>query len=305
MLSKVQSKVESGGVNMPVEYVTTDDFHIEKYTIKGNMTTMHYHHAYELYYVLEGEREYFIGDSFYSVESGDFVWVPKNMLHKTEGRDTTRFLLHFKEAFLEKYFSPETINKLTSSKPFVFRPEPDHKAKFEELFYEILMEYNKKKIHYEDYNEFLIVQPFFNILFFIFSHNNYYQKDISKPNERMHEIVKYINNNYQDPITIQKIAYDFGITKDHLCHIFPKYMGVTFITYLNTVRIKAACDILKKEKDSILEISNKCGFSSSHYFSKVFKKEKGMSPSEYRSQFKVVSSKSRNKNDMESVDDDL
>ena len=167
----------------------------------------------------------------------------------------------------------------------------DRKTEFEELFYEMLMEYNKKKIRLEDYNEFLIIKSLFETLFFIFFHDNYYQKGISKPNERMHEIVKYINNNYQNPITIQKIAYDFGITKDHLCHIFPKYMGVTFVTYLNTVRIKAACDILKKEKDSILEISNKCGFSSSHYFCKVFKKEKGMTPREYRAQFKLVSSR--------------
>ena len=276
---------------MPVEYVTTDDFYIEKFIIKGNMTTMHYHHAYELYYILEGDREYFIGDSFYSVECGDLVWVPKNTLHKTEGKGATRFLIYFKESFLEKYFSPEIINKLTSGKPFVFRPEPDRKTEFEELFYEMLMEYNKKKIRLEDYNEFLIIKSLFETLFFIFFHDNYYQKGISKPNERMHEIVKYINNNYQNPITIQKIAYDFGITKDHLCHIFPKYMGVTFVTYLNTVRIKAACDILKKEKDSILEISNKCGFSSSHYFCKVFKKEKGMTPREYRAQFKLVSSR--------------
>lgn len=280
---------------MPVEYVTTEDFYIEKYTYKKRMATMHYHHAYELYYVLEGEREYFIGDSFYSVEDGDLVWVPKNMLHKTEGKGATRFLIYFKESFLEKYFSPETINNLTCPKPFIFRPEPNLKAEFEDLFYKMLMEHNKKRMHIESYDEFLIAKTFFDVLFFIFYHNNYYQKAISKPNERMHEIVKYINNNYQYPLTIQKTAYDFGITKDHLCHIFPKYMGVTFITYLNTVRIKAACEILKKEKDSILEISNKCGFSSSHYFCKVFKKEKGMSPSEYRAQFKLISSKQKHK----------
>ena len=264
------------------------------------MTTMHYHHGYELYYVLEGEREYFIGDNFFSVEDGDLVWVPTGMLHRTEGKGATRFLLYFKDSFLRKYFSSETVKRLTSQKPYVFRPEQKYKAEFEEMFYDMLKEYNRKKIHQEDYDEISVVKPLFEMLFFVYSHDNNYKKNISKPNERMHEIVKYINNNYQNSLSIQQIAYDFGITKDHLCHMFPKYMGVTFVTYLNTVRIKAACEIMKREKDSILEIAEKCGFSSTHYFCKVFKKEKGMSPSEYRSQFKIVSSKTRNKSNLES-----
>ena len=275
---------------MPIEYVTTDDFYVEKCTVKNNIPTVHYHHAYELYYVISGEREYFIRDSFFSVSEGELVWVPKGALHRTEGKGATRFLIYFKDSFLDKYFSEQTVKKLTYDRPFVFRPDPKYKAEFEELFYETLKEYNGKKIHLDEYDEFLAVKPFFELLFFVFSHDNYYEKGLSKPNERMHEIVKYINNNYQNSLSIQDIAYDFGITKDHLCHMFPKYMGVTFITYLNTVRIKAACEIMKKEKYSILDVATKCGFSSSQYFCKVFKRERGMSPSEYRARFRVKSS---------------
>jgi two-component system response regulator YesN len=86
---------------------------------------------------------------------------------------------------------------------------------------------------------------------------------------------------------VQDMADRFGVTKNHFCHLFTQHMGVTFITYLNTVRIKAACDMIKKDQDTILEISSKCGFCSSHYFYRVFKKEKGLSPSEYRQQFRT------------------
>lgn len=281
---------------MPIEYVQTEDFYIEKYTIKTPMSDMHYHHAYELYYIVDGERKYFVGDSFFSASKGDLVWVPRDMLHRTEGKGASRFLLYFKDSFLKKYFSDEAISRITSAKPFVFAAEAKYKEEFENMFFDLLKEYNRKKIHLEEYDEFSVILPLLKILYFIFSHENYYEKSISKPSERMHEIIKYINDNYHAPLTIQSVADEFGITKDHLCHIFPKYMGVTFITYLNTVRIKAACELMKKEKDSILEIANKCGFSSSHYFCKVFKKEKGMSPSEYRAQFKVVSSKKRKAN---------
>ena len=278
---------------MPIEYVQTEDFYIEKYTIKSPMGDMHYHHAYELYYILEGEREYFVDDSFFSLNKGDLLWVPQNMLHKTEGKGASRFLLYFKDSFLRKYFSADTVEKLTRKKPFVFSAEAKLQEEFENMFFDLLKEYNRKKLVIEEFDEFSVVLPLMKILHFIFSHENCYKTSISKPNERMHEIIKYINDNYSSPLTIGSVADEFGITKDHLCHIFPKHMGVTFITYLNTVRIKAACELMKKEKDSILEIANKCGFSSSQYFCKVFKREKGMSPSEYRAKFKVVSSKTR------------
>ena len=280
---------------MSIEYVQTEKFYIEKYTIKTPMSTMHYHHAYELYYILEGEREYFIGDSFFSATQGDLVWVPADSLHRTEGKGATRLLMYFKKSFIQEYFSNGTISKVTYDTPFVFRADAHARGTFENMFFDLLKEFNKGKIQDESNDEFLIAKLLFEILFFIFSHENCYKKSLSKPNERMHTIIKYINDNYSNQLSIQEVADEFGITKDHLCHVFPKYIGVTFVTYLNVVRIKAACEMMKKEQDTISDIAIKCGFSSSHYFCKVFKSEKGMSPSEYRAQFKTISSKLKQK----------
>ena len=56
-----------------IKYVQTPNFHIETYTLKQPQPNMHYHHAYELYYILEGEREYFVGDTFFKLKKGDFI----------------------------------------------------------------------------------------------------------------------------------------------------------------------------------------------------------------------------------------
>lgn len=275
-----------------IQYVKTDEFYIEKHTLKTPQADMHYHHAYELYFVIEGEREYFIGDKFFKVKKGDLAWIPKDMLHRTDGKGATRFLLFFKESFLKKYLSNEAVARLANPEPFVYTPDVKYASEFQNIFFNMLKEFNKTKTAEESYDEFLAARYLSELLFFIYSHENHYIGENEKLNTRMHEIVKYINNNYPYDMSIQDLADKFGITKNHFCHIFTKHMGVTFITYLNTIRIKAACDMIKKDGDTILEISSKCGFCSSHYFYRVFKREKGISPSEYRNQFRKKAKKS-------------
>ena len=265
-------------------FVTTKDFFVEIYTLMSPQNHMHHHHSYEIYYILDGEREYFIGDKFFNVSSGDLVWVPKDMLHRTCGKGATRFLIYFTDSFIQKYLSEEAAERLLCKEPFVFRPENKVESEFRNMFYELLKEYEKGD---SDYDEFIINRIMADLLYFIYSQKNYYKEISVKPNLRMHHIVKYINDHYSEDICMQDMANMFGVTKNHFCHVFSRYMGVTFITYLNTVRIKAACDLLKKDSDSILDVSNKCGFCSSHYFYKVFKEEKGMSPSEYRAKFRT------------------
>ena len=269
-----------------IQYVKTKDFFIEKYTIKIPQTDMHYHHAYEVYYVLDGEREYFIGDKFFRVKTGDLVWVPKDMLHRTDGKGATRFLLFFKESFLQEYLSENAVRRLAINEPFVFTAGEDVAKELKEMFFSMLEEFNKGKNPEEGFDAFLLSKKLSDLLFFISTNKNYYTDINTALDERMHLIVKYINGNYPYVLGLQEIADKFGITKNHFCHAFSKAMGVTFITYLNTIRIKAACDMIKRDEDTLLEIANKCGFCSPHYFYRVFKREKGMSPSEYRNQFR-------------------
>jgi AraC-like DNA-binding protein len=59
-------------------------------------------------------------------------------------------------------------------------------------------------------------------------------------------------------------------------------MGISLINYLNTVKIRAACDMIQKGMGSMTDIALRCGFNSSAYFCKVFKQETGLSPREYK-----------------------
>ena len=246
---------------------------------------MHYHHAYEVYYILEGEREYFIDDTFFKVTKGDLVWVPANMLHRTDGKGATRFLLYFKPDFIANYIQPPMMDKLLKKEALVFRFDTATDKQVNTLLNRLLSEFALREKHPQDSDDLLIISNLLQLLFLMYTAENHYLSEIPEDNHAS-QIIKYVNENYATIIDMEEIASKFFISKYYLCRIFKKSIGVSFISYLNTIRIKAACELLKTENLYLSEIAIRCGFNSTPYFCKVFKDEKGVSPSEYRNKFK-------------------
>ena len=94
--------------------------------------------------------------------------------------------------------------------------------------------------------------------------------------------MSYIETNYSYPITVEDIAYYVGISRSHLFRSFQNYMRKSPKDYLSGYRIRQACHLLRETDLSVSTIAYSVGFENNLYFSKAFRKQKGMSPSEYR-----------------------
>ena len=268
-----------------ISYVHTKDFYIEKYTLKKPQPNMHYHHSYELYYILDGEREYFIGDRFFRAKKGDLVFVPANMLHRTDGKGATRILLFFKPEFISKYIQNAMLEQLLKKDPYVFHADAANDKIINQLFTRIYSAYASYEKDHKQADEITITGYLFQLLFLMYSEENLYVPD-TQEDSRTAKIIKYINENYAYITGMDEIADKFFISKYYLCRIFKKSIGVSFISYLNNIRVKAACELLRSDELFLSEIAIRCGFNSTPYFCKVFKTEKGVSPSEYRKRLK-------------------
>lgn len=268
----------------------TEDFYIEESTIKTPMSYMHYHNSYELYYVIDGCRDYFIGNQFFRATDGDFIFVPKNILHRTDGKGATRILLYFSDLFLLNYFSQDIVNfVLTSFQPCVYHPSPEDSKHFHTIIKTLLNEFNTQKNIKKHKDSTMIAAYLYELLFgFTFKKNTYSSNNFS--DERISLIVDYINENYKKIDNIEEIAENFFISKYHLCRIFNKVLGISLVTYINMVKIRAACELMQKGSKNMVEIGLACGFNSSAYFCNVFKREMGISPREYRIQLKKEAS---------------
>lgn len=257
-------------------YFPTNDFHVEKRTARKPMSFMHHHDSYELYYTISGEREYFIENSFFKAREGDFVLIPKNMLHRTAGKGADRILIYFSDTFLERFFSKEMIAYfLQGFTPKIFRPSGEAEEKSKALLSALLSSYTASA------EPTYMASLLFELLFMISTTENTAEKAVTEDN-RINKILCFINENYGTIETIDEIADQFYISKYHLCRSFSKSMGVPLVKYLNTVKIRAACELLNDKDVNMTEIALSCGFNSSAYFCKVFKEETGFSPREYR-----------------------
>ncbi len=92
----------------------------------------------------------------------------------------------------------------------------------------------------------------------------------------------YINIHYNKDITLGELAGMSGYSKSRFSHIFSKTTGTTPMKYQNSIRLKVSAEMLLSTGNSISEIAVSCGFSDPLYYSKLFKREYGVSPKEYR-----------------------
>ncbi len=100
---------------------------------------------------------------------------------------------------------------------------------------------------------------------------------------RFESIIEYINNNFTDPnMSIGKVSDVFFYRKKYLSSLFMKKTSVKFTDYLNNLRIQHAIKFMKEKSIPVSEIALKCGFSDPFYFSKVFKRITGKTPTEFK-----------------------
>ena len=146
------------------------------------------------------------------------------------------------------------------------------KSEFTKLFYL----WNKKNLWY--------IQSSFSVLYNLHAEAiKAENKSYVKQNKLFSKIATYILENYSSPaINVTDIANHAGISEVHLRRIFKSAVNTTPVKYINYLRLEKAKNMLINSNYSVNEIAFSVGFEDAYYFSRLFKKEIGISPSEYK-----------------------
>ena len=96
-------------------------------------------------------------------------------------------------------------------------------------------------------------------------------------------IEQYLVDNYQRNIKAGELSMEFGFVSEYISRIFKKYVGLSPSRYLTKIRMEKACQLIKNHPGiQVKEVADQVGYKDIHYFSKVFRKEMGVWPSEYK-----------------------
>lgn len=103
----------------------------------------------------------------------------------------------------------------------------------------------------------------------------------------VYPIGKYMVVHVEEKLSLENVANAVFLNKNYVSHIFKKYVGMSFVDFVNEVKVDRAKILLKDRNKKIHEIAAQLQYADAEYFSKIFKQKTGISPSEYRNFLKT------------------
>ncbi len=241
------------------------------------MPKLHSHPHYEIYFLYEGSRSFFIENALYSITAPAVLVVPPFAMHKTEGGAFRRVNIYVTESILDD-FQKEVLTSLSLS--FVPLTEEQTKKLRDVLALSLDRPLSEEHTLEVDKAKF----AYFTLLLYHFAENRlpHSRESEGQASPLVTKAINYMNANYAEPLTLDDLAERIYATKQTLNYHFKKDLGCTPMNYLLRLRLTKVKEMLATSNKSIEEISECCGFSSGNYLTLIFKQKEGISPSSYR-----------------------
>ena len=102
--------------------------------------------------------------------------------------------------------------------------------------------------------------------------------------EEINEIIRYIRIHYREDITLAKLAERVNLSRVYFSQLFKKETGMNLTDYLISYRVEKAAELLKRSNKMVYEVAAEVGIPDQHYFNRLFKNLKGMTPAKFREQ---------------------
>ena len=244
-------------------FKTNPRFSHDNITNQRKFTGVHYHDDYELYYLVNGQTKYFIGDEIFKTDSEDCLY-------------NERFLVGFKLDSIDG--RTYTAIKELCEKRVVSVPR-SRLDQLENVFLRLEAEYDGDK------DKTLIDLYIAELVLKLGRCCVPHRQRLTEADMLIHEISRHISLNYSEDLSLDKLAFDFALSTSHLSRRFKAVAGIGINEYITYVRVLNAEKLLKTTKMPVTEVAAACGFNDSNYFSTVFKRIKGVTPLKFSKKF--------------------
>jgi AraC-like DNA-binding protein len=249
------------------------------------MTDQHSHDEYELYYLIAGQRDYFIRDRTYRVERGSFVFIEKDELHRTIDTGVPnheRVVVNFSPSLLAGF-------PLYGRSGVITLP-PQEQYKGETLVRELVDEANGSAAGSDIMIESLLRQLLLR-LFRAQAEQPETQAQPSSVHRTISEVAAYVGMNYSEPLRLNEVAKRFFVSTYYLSRKFKQCTGFGFSEYVQLVRVREAQRLLRETDLKMIEVAARIGIEPVANFYKLFKASNGCSPLQYRKRQQALASK--------------
>lgn len=256
----------------------------------------HFHNLMEIGICHEGNGEMIYEECREQYQPGTLTIIPKNLLHVTvseEGKPSFWEYLFFDPAQIihevypdDEMFCRQVLDQLSKTH-LTFRQE--HCQQLTQLIGLLIYEMAHKEKHYKRVTKALMEALIMEIYRLCMSEKSTTSR-ISPMKSggvgttvQLRDALEYIDKNYMDAgLRIEQLADLCGLSETHFRRVFKEQLHVTPSEYVNLVRIRQACELLRKSSMSMGEISDNVGFESTTSFTRNFKKLLDITPYQWK-----------------------
>ncbi|MDE6961453.1 MAG: AraC family transcriptional regulator [Lachnospiraceae bacterium] len=251
----------------------------------------HWHPEIELTLVSEGDMVYQVNDSLYHLKTGEGLFCNTNVLHsghRHQSLDCSYLSVTFHPRLLYGYSSSVMQDKYMNhilKNPSLASVHFSSKEKWHK---KVIRQVEKIRLldqERPDSWELRIQISLLKIWRVLFEHveikENHYAEN-GRDTERIRKIMEYIQQHYQEKITLENLADQIHLCKSESCRLFKRYMNVSMFDYLLDYRVERSLELLRQSTLDVTQIAGQVGFLSPGYYSRIFKRKMGCTPLEYR-----------------------
>lgn len=255
---------------------------------KGSVISKHWHRSLEIIYIMTGSLEVNINGIDYYLCKNDLIVVNPLVIHSTICKyRNTAVVLQIPYQFCENYIDDMSTTRFMCTPDISDNEQIIYINELKNLLSEFYNTYRKKELGYKLKINSLI----FNLLFILLNKlsdrdTNFHKKQSDKYLTRLSFIIEYVKKHYKEHITLESVAKELYLNSEYFSRFFKKYMGITFLKYLNTIRLEYAYIDLVNTDNNISQIIDNNGFTNNKMFVKLFKETYGCTPHEKRKQIK-------------------
>ncbi|MSS59020.1 AraC family transcriptional regulator [Erysipelotrichaceae bacterium Oil+RF-744-GAM-WT-6] len=249
----------------------------------------HWHDMLELIQVESGEMHCHVNDSDFLLKKGDICIINQEQVHRVysteEEKPCSAHTLTVNPMMLSSIHDlyNELILPVISDGDFThirMNGRNSHARMISDLMDELRQLAEEKPAGYElqalAYVSMILRQVY------LVHMNEPIEQDHDEDLRLQKKMTTYIYEHYADRIGLNDIASSAGISRSKCAAVFSKYTETSPIDFLNSYRLEMSAAMLKNTNDSISSIAFSCGFSQQSYFNRMFLREYGMTPKEYR-----------------------
>lgn len=263
----------------------TIDFPFELYSVNKNYPRyempFHWHVEYEMIVVKKGCLKLMLDGKSYCLNEGETAFVCGGVLHGGFPEECEYYCIVFDLAALFKDVAlcSKSIAEFLTNTDY-FTGVYGSNTKQTEIMRKILILMQNSEKGY-DLN---VIGLLWELLGAFISNpiERSVQLNDKVQIQKLKNVLSYIRKNIDKNITLEELAQISGMSPRYFCRVFRNMTGRTPIDYVNYYRIETASQMLITTGESVTEIAFNCGFNDMSYFSKTFKRLKGISPSKFR-----------------------